>query len=75
MQTVGGVLKGVDHEIHLRWRHLRSWIERVFTRDGMTELVLLSFTLALCALVLFGLQRSVQGFTMVNPVGSVSFLN
>jgi len=75
MQTIGGVLKGVDHEIHLRWRHLRSRIESVFPRDRMTEVVLLSFTLTLCALVLFGLQQAVQDFTMLKPVGSVSFLN
>lgn len=75
MQTIGGAFKGVDHEIHLRWQHIRSWVESVFTRERITELVFFSFTLTLYAFLLFCLHRAVQNSMLVHPWGSLSYLN
>lgn len=60
MQTIGSVLKSVDHEIHLGWQHIRSWAETLSTRERTTEILFLSLTLTLCALVLFCLNKAVQ---------------
>jgi len=60
MQTIGGVLKSVDHEIHLGWEHIRSWAKSVFTRERSIEILLLSLTLTLCALLAFLIHRAVQ---------------
>jgi hypothetical protein len=65
MQTIGGVLKIVDHEIHLGWEHIRSWAKSVFTRQMTTEIILLSLTLALCAFVVFYFHKGLQNFTMI----------
>ena len=69
MQTIGGVLRSVDHEIHLRWQHIRSRAANVFTREKTTELVLLSCTLTLCSFLVYCLHKAVQNFTMMNPPG------
>ena len=65
MQTIGSVLNSVDHEIHLGWKHIRSWAKRVFTRERTTEIILLSLTLALCVLVLFCFHKGLQNFTIM----------
>jgi len=64
MQTIGGVLNSVDHEIHLGWEHIRSWAKSVFAREMTTEIILVSLTLALCAFVLFCFHKGLQNFTI-----------
>ncbi len=68
MQTMGGVIKSMDHEIHLRWQHIRSRAESLFTRERMTELAFLSLTLTLCTFLLFYLHKAVQTITIVVPL-------
>ena len=75
MQTIGGVLKTVDQEIHLGWQHIRSWAQSVFSRERAAEIVFVAFTLALWALLLLCLLKAAQTFTIVNPSASLSFLN
>ncbi len=65
MQTIGGVLKSVDHEIHLGWQHIRSWAKSVFTRERAIEILFLSLTLAFCALLVFVLHKAVQNSTIM----------
>ena len=74
MQTVSGVLRTVDQEIHLGWQHIRSWAESVFTRERKAEILVISFTLTLCAVLLFCLLKAAQNFTVVNPSASLSFM-
>ena len=69
MQTIGGVLRNVDHEIHLRWQQIRSRAANLFTRERTTELVMLSFTLTLCSFLVYCLHKAVHSFTMMNPPG------
>jgi len=73
MQTIGGVRRSVDHEIHLRWQHIRSWTQSVFSRERMTEFVLLSCTLTLCAFVVFCLHKAVQTVTIMPHLGGAIF--
>ena len=75
MQTIGVVLRTVDHEIHLGWQHIRSWAESAFTRERKAEIVFISVTLALCAVLLFCLLNAVQNFTITYPSDSLSFSN
>jgi len=65
MQTIGGLLNSVDHEIHLGWEHIRSWAKSVFTTEMTTEIVVLSLTLALCAFVVFCFHKGVQNSTII----------
>ena len=65
MQTIGSVLNSVDHEIHLGWKHIRSWAKNVFTREMTTEIILLSLTLAMCAFILFFFHKGLQYFTIM----------
>ena len=75
MQTIGGVLRTLDQEIHLGWRHVRSWVGSTFTRERTTEIVFASFTLTLFALLLFDLYKAVHSFTIVSLSPSLSSMN
>ena len=66
MQAVGDVLRTVDQEIHLGWRHIRSWAEGVFTKERIANIALLSSIVAILAAVLFSLYRAVQSNTSVD---------
>ena len=60
MQTVGGVLKTVEHEIHLALQHLQSWAKRVGAREPAQEILFLLLSLTLCAGVVYLLHKAVQ---------------
>ena len=60
MQTVGDIVKSVDREIHLGWQHFLSWAKTVITKESALEVLFLSLTLTLCALVVFFLHKAVQ---------------
>ena len=66
MQTIGGVLRSEEYEIHLGWRHIQSWVERVLITGRTAEIVLFSFALTLYAVVLFCLYDVVQNSTIVD---------
>jgi hypothetical protein len=65
----------VDQEIHLGWQHIQSWTERVFTKERIADIVLLLFTLALWAVLLFYLHRAFENRTIVDISPYLSSLN
>jgi hypothetical protein len=70
MQTIGGVLRSEEHEIHLGWRHIQSWLERVFITGRTLEIVLFYFVLTLYAVVLFCLYFLRYTFTYAKSGGN-----
>ena len=68
MQPISDVLKTVDRDLHLGWRQLRYWAERVFTKQRITEIAIVTSTLTIIGLVLLYLARAIQQHTITGPL-------
>jgi len=65
MRAASEVLGDWIEEITADWEQIRSWAERVFTKERIADIALLLFTLALWAVLLFYLYRALLNRTIV----------
>lgn len=68
MQPISDVLKTVDQEIRLGWHQLRYWAERVFTKQRITEIAIVTSTLTIIGVVLLYLVRAMQHCMITGPL-------
>jgi len=64
MQPITDVLRIVDRQISLGWHRLRYRAERVFTRERITEIVVVTFTVTIIAVVLLQLIGALRDRTI-----------
>jgi hypothetical protein len=67
MQTPDGILTAVNDEIHLGWHRLRWWAERVFARQRIAEIAIITSTLTIIGVVLLCLIGAIQDRTITGP--------
>jgi hypothetical protein len=72
MYAITDVLRTVDHEIHLGWKHVREWAESVFTKETIADVAVVVSTVTVLAVMLFALTRAVQNHTIegISPYAS-----
>ena len=62
-------------EITADWEQIRSWAERVFTKESIADIALLLFTLTFWAVLVFYLYKALQNYTIVGISPYPSSLN
>ena len=67
MQTADGILTAVNNEIHLGRHRLRWWAERVFVRQRIAEIAIVTSTLTIIGVVLLCLIGAIQDRTIIGP--------
>ena len=68
MQPFSDVRKTFGRELNLGWRQLRHWAERVFAKQRITEIAIVTSTLTIIGLVLLYLARAIQRCTITGPL-------